>query len=104
MLTSNPIPTPEQWGATPNRTILLPPGFRDYYAYCMACRLEVAEAMRKCMASGGVQEYHIGSRGLKRYTLKDLQDLYAFWTNEANTCMDFPPSSIQCRRGIPCDV
>jgi hypothetical protein len=88
---------------TSTSRIAPPPGFNTYYDYCIACRLEVSEAMRKAMQSG-VAEYHVGSRGLKRYTLKELQDLYAFWTHEASTNEGDPASSIKCKRGIPCDV
>jgi len=72
--------------------------------YCLIARSEVAEALRKAVASG-VVEYHIGSRGLKRFTLKELQDLFAFWSNAANDAAAVGlGSAIQSRRAVPCDV
>lgn len=77
------------------------PGFD--YGYCIMCRNEVAEAIRKAVASG-VASYHVGSRGLQRFTLSELQDLLTFWTNAANDALLGVSSSIQSRRGVPCDV
>jgi hypothetical protein len=77
------------------------PGFD--YAYCIMCRNEVAEALRRAVSSG-VASYNIGSRGLARFSLHDLQDLLTFWTNAANDALLGVSSAIQCRRGVPCDV
>ena len=72
--------------------------------YCLTAKWEVAEAIRRATASG-VVEYHIGSRGLRRFTLKELQDLYAFWSNAANdAAVAGMGSAIQSRRAVPCDV
>jgi hypothetical protein len=72
--------------------------------YCLTALGEVAEALRRSVASG-VVEYHIGSRGLKRFTLKELQDLFAFWKNAANDAMAAGfGSAIQTKRAVPCDV
>jgi hypothetical protein len=71
--------------------------------YCLTARWEVAEAIRRATASG-VVEYHVGSRGLRRFSLKELQDLYAFWSNAANdAAVAGAGSAIQSRRVIPCD-
>jgi hypothetical protein len=72
--------------------------------YCIEALGEVAEALRKAAASG-VVEYHIGSRGLKRFSVAELKDLYAFWKNEAqNVALEGLGSSIQSRRAVPCDA
>lgn len=72
--------------------------------YCLTARFEVAQAIRRATASG-VVEYHIGSRGLKRFTLAELQELFKFWTNAANdAAVAGLGSAIQTRRGVPCDV
>jgi hypothetical protein len=73
------------------------------YAYCVERRDAVVAALDKVLASG-VQEYHIGSRGLTRLSLKDLQDLLVFWTNAANNAALGYSSAIQSRRAAPCDV
>lgn len=72
--------------------------------YCLRARWEVAEALRRAAASG-VVEYHIGSRGLRRFDIKELRELYAFWTNAANdAAVEGLGSAIQSRRAVPCDV
>jgi hypothetical protein len=73
------------------------------YDFAILCRDEVVVAIRKAVNSGTV-EYHIGSRGLKRFSLKELQDLLAFWTNAANDAALGYSSAIQTRRAAPCDV
>jgi hypothetical protein len=73
------------------------------YIYCITRRDAVVAAMDKVLASG-VQEYHVGSRGLTRLSLRDLQDLLVFWTNAANSAALGYSSAIQTRRGVPCDV
>lgn len=40
----------------------------------------ILHAMEKALQSG-VAEYRVGSRGLKRFSLKELQDLLGFWTD-----------------------
>ena len=60
----------------------------------------VLAAMTKALASG-VVEYHIGSRGLKRFTVKELQDLLLFCPNQLQAAIY--GSSIICRRGVPTD-
>ena len=67
------------------------------------CRNEVAEALRKAVNSG-VASYNVGSRGLTRFSIPDLQALLTFWTNAANNALLGFSSAIQCRRGVPCDV
>jgi hypothetical protein len=72
--------------------------------YCIQALNEAAEALRRAAASG-VVEYHIGSRGLKRFTVAELKDLYAFWKEELqNVLLEGAGSSIQTRRAVPCDV
>jgi hypothetical protein len=73
------------------------------YDICILKRDAVLAAMDKVLASG-VEEYHVGSRGLKRLSLKDLQDLLKFWTNAANDAALGISSAIQSRRAVPCDV
>ena len=73
------------------------------YEICVQMRDAVLEAMGKALASG-VVEYHVGSRGLRRFTLKELQDLLTFWQNAANDAAQGPMSAIQSRRAVPCDV
>lgn len=73
-------------------------------AYCIERRDAVVAAIDRAVESG-VAEYHIGSRGLKRFTLKELTDLLHFWMNAANdAAMGVAGSSIQSRRAIPCDA
>jgi hypothetical protein len=74
------------------------------YAYCIARRNEVATLLATLIQNGGVSQYHIGSRGLVRYSIADLQNLLVFWTNAAEDARLGVTSSIQCRRGVPCDV
>jgi hypothetical protein len=72
--------------------------------YCLRAKYQAAEAIVKATASG-VVEYHVGSRGLRRFTLKELQELYAFWKNEAVEAAQIGlGSAIQSRRAVPCDV
>jgi hypothetical protein len=72
--------------------------------YCLRARWEVAEALRRAAASG-VVEYHIGSRGLRRFDIKELRELYAFWSNAANDALtEGLGTAIQSRRATPCDV
>ena len=61
-------------------------------------------AIQKVLSSGA-QEYHIGSRGLKRLSLEDLRNLLEFWSNaSAAISPNGSTSAIQTRRGVPCDV
>jgi hypothetical protein len=60
----------------------------------------VLAAMSKALVSG-VVEYSIGSRRLRRFTLKELQDLLLFWTNQL-LAVEYG-SGIICRRGVPTD-
>lgn len=62
---------------------------------------QIMEAMQKALVSG-VVEYKIGSRGLKRFTMKELQDLLGFWLNQLEAAVW--GGSIVARRGVPCDV
>jgi hypothetical protein len=73
--------------------------------YIAAMQAATFEAIRKTLNSG-VQEYHVGSRGLKRLSLKDLQDLFDYWRNAAGAISPdgITMSAIQTRRGVPCDV
>lgn len=67
---------------------------------CQEMIVATLEAMRRALASGTV-EYHIGSRGLKRFTLAELKDFLGFW----NTMLDASiwGGSIVARRAIPTD-
>ena len=51
-------------------------------------------------AEGGVKSYHIGSRGLERYALKDLMDL---WASLGASQSGLTGRAIQVRRGVPTD-
>lgn len=62
---------------------------------------QVLEAMQKALVSG-VVEYKVGSRGLKRFTMKDLQDLLGFWLNQLEASIW--GGSIIARRSIPTDT
>lgn len=59
------------------------------------------DGMRKCLASG-VVEYHIGGRGLKRFTLAELKDFLGFWNNMLDASIW--GGSIVARRAIPTDT
>lgn len=67
-------------------------------------RAATLAAIQKVLSSGA-QEYHIGSRGLKRLSLEDLRKLLEFWSNAASAIGPAGVvSAIQTRRGVPCDV
>jgi hypothetical protein len=72
------------------------------YTYCVQMQLLVANAIKAALSSG-VQEYHVGSRGLKRYTLAELQSMLDYWIARANDAL-WGGSSMKCKRGVPCDV
>jgi hypothetical protein len=73
------------------------------YDYCILQRDATMAAINKVLTSG-VEEYHVGSRGLKRLSLKDLMDYLQFWINAANDAALGYSSAIQTRRGVPCDA
>jgi hypothetical protein len=55
--------------------------------------------------SSGTKEYHIGSRGLTRYDLDQYLKVLNYSRNAAaSVSPDGSVSSIQSRRGVPCDV
>ena len=60
----------------------------------------IIETMRRVLNSGA-QEYHIGSRGLKRLNLGDLKDLLDWWTQTKEDAA--AGSSIKSRRAMPTD-
>jgi hypothetical protein len=61
-------------------------------------------ALQKALDSGTV-EYSIGSRSLKRHTLSEILEAIRFGMNSAAAISpDGSTSSIQTRRGVPCDV
>ena len=62
---------------------------------------EILSAMRKALATG-VVEYRIGSRGLRRFTLKELSDLLGFWKNQLESSLF--GASIIAKRGVPTDT
>ena len=67
-------------------------------------RQATLDAIQKVLSSGA-QEYHIGSRGLKRLSLENLRNLLEFWSNaSAAISPNGSTSAIQTRRGVPCDV
>ena len=73
------------------------------YEFCIYARNCVAQAILAAVNSG-VWEYHVGSRGLKRYSLSELQDMLGFWSNAAADAALGTYSAIQCRRAVPCDA
>jgi hypothetical protein len=98
---SQPVATPTLSAISFWPVVVNPGGFT--YEFAILCRDEVVVALRKAIA-GGTVEYHVGSRGLKRFTLKELQDLLVFWNNAAADAALGVSSAIQTRRAIPCDV
>jgi hypothetical protein len=83
--------------------VTTPPSGGFTFEYCILQRDAVMAAINKVLASG-VEEYHVGSRGLKRLSLKDLRDWLQFWLNAANDAALGFSSAIQTRRAVPCDV
>ena len=53
-------------------------------------------------AEGGVKSYHIGSRGLERYALKDLMDLWS--TIGPQLPGAIAGQAIKVRRAVPTDT
>jgi len=74
------------------------------YDWCIYARNCAVQAMMAIINAGGVLEYHVGSRGLKRYTLADIQAVIQFWSNAAADAALGTYSAIQCRRAVPCDA
>jgi hypothetical protein len=61
-------------------------------------------AIAKGLSSGTI-EYHIGSRGARRYDLDQYLKVLQFASNAAAAVgPDGTMSAIQSRRGVPCDV
>lgn len=72
--------------------------------YCQQALMEALEAAARARRSG-VVEYNIGSRGLKRFTLKELEDHIMFWRRALqDALLGNTGSAIQTRRAAPCDV
>lgn len=91
----SPTPTLNFW-ETDGRTF--------YYLTPQICQDmldQIMQAMSKALVSG-VVEYKIGSRGLRRFSMKDLQDLLGFWLNQLEAAMY--GGSIVARRSIPTDT
>jgi hypothetical protein len=68
---------------------------------CLAMKQSIIDAMTKLLNSG-VAEYHVGSRGLKKFSFKELQDMLTFWTNME--VMAAWGSGIVARRAMPTDT
>ena len=96
---SQPVACPTTIGFWP--LPVLPTGIP--YSICIVRRDEAIAAYDRALKSG-VVEYHVGSRGLKRFTLKELLDAVNYWVNAANDAALGASSAIQSRRAIPCDV
>jgi hypothetical protein len=64
---------------------------------------QILEAMKTALANGGVVEYHVGSRGLKRYSIGDLNNLLNGWTKRQESAL-FGQSGIITRRVMPMDI
>lgn len=67
---------------------------------CIAMIKEIQGCMVKALSTG-VVEYTVGSRQVRRFTLKELQDFLAWWQWQLQTAMT--GSSIVARRAIPTD-
>jgi hypothetical protein len=93
------------FGASPITWYPIPEGSGFWTLdFCIEQRDAVAAALARAINSG-VVEYHIGSRGLKRFTLEELLKVLAFWRNEcAVAALGVPGAAIQSRRAAPCDV
>lgn len=72
------------------------------YATCTDMIKQILAAMQTAMSSG-VAEYHVGSRGLKRYTITDLQGMLTFWMWAQQAAL-FGQQGMIARRVIPMDV
>jgi hypothetical protein len=70
-------------------------------ALCKEMISATMDAMRKALSTG-VVEYHVGSRGLKRFTLAELKDFLGFWNNMWDASIW--GGSIVARRAIPTDT
>lgn len=68
---------------------------------CYKMIAQVQELMAKLLTTG-VAEYTVGSRSVKKFTLKELQDLLAWWQWQLQTAM--LGSSMVARRAIPTDT
>ena len=67
--------------------------------------VEATLAAIKQTLDSRTQEYHVGSRGLKRLSIPDMQNLLDYWRNAAGAIgPNGTMSAIQCRRARPCDV
>jgi len=77
------------------RGTILPPDI------CQEMIDEILDAIRRTLKSG-VQQYHVGSRGLQYISLNDLLKALDFWTKQLELAQT--GSSIICKRGIPTDV
>lgn len=60
---------------------------------------QLLEAMSKALVSG-VVEYRVGSRSLRRFTLKELQDLLGFWMGQLEDAL----MGGRAKRGAPTDI
>jgi hypothetical protein len=96
------MPITQQPVIVPADYVWPPPVSALDYAFCIMMRDMVATAIQAALKSG-VQEYHVGSRGLKRYALPDLQNMLEYWIARANDAL-WGGSSMKCKRGVPCDV
>lgn len=83
----------------PTRAFWEPPTGRISPAYSQAMIAEIKLAMHRVLSSG-VVEYSIGSRSLKRFTLKDLQDFLNFWSSSELT----GGSGMVAKRAVPSDT
>lgn len=61
---------------------------------------DIIAAMSKIINSG-TSEYKIGSRGLKRLSLRELRDLLDWWNQTKDDILS--GSSIKSRRAMPID-
>jgi hypothetical protein len=66
-------------------------------AVCRAMIEEVMQAMQRALSSG-VVEYRVGSRSLRRFTLKELMELLAFWQMQLQVSQ-----GLSARRAVPTD-
>jgi hypothetical protein len=89
---------PVFWQIPPGTSVI---GWIYPPALCQEMIDAILDGMRKAMATG-VVEYRIGSRSLRRFTIRELQDLLGFWTNMLEAAIY--GGSIIARRGCPTDT
>jgi hypothetical protein len=68
---------------------------------CRKMIFQIQDAML-LLLSTGVAEYHVGSRGVKRFSMRDLNDLLQWWQWQSQTTET--GSAIIAKRAVPTDT